>query len=73
MALDVYFRSDLQNAITSTVTMMLATAAHGTTPVEFIDGALAFARAQAQAFGIPWAEVDRELPSGWVGLEAGDE
>ena len=72
MALDVYFRSDLQHAITSTAVMMLATAAHSATPVEFIDGALAFARAQAQAFGIPWAEVDRELPVGWVGLEAGD-
>jgi len=70
MALDVYFRNDVQNTIISTAVMMLATAAHSDTPVEFIDGALAFARAQAQAFGIPWAEVDRELPAGWVGLEA---
>ena len=72
MSLEVYFRTDVQNAITSTAVMMLATAAHSATPVEFIDGALAFARAQAQAFGIPWAEVDRELPVGWMGLEAGD-
>ena len=72
MALDVYFRNDVQNAITSAAFMMLATAAHSATPVEFIDGGLAVAQAFAKMFGIPWAEVDRELPAGWVGLEAGD-
>ena len=73
MALDVYFRNDVQNAITSTAVMMLATAAHSTTPVEFIDGALAFAQAQALALGIPGAAVAGDLPAGWVGLEAGQD
>jgi len=64
MPLDVYFRHDVQNAITSTAVMMLATAAHSTTPVEFIDGALAFAQAQALAFGIEWDEVAGALGPG---------
>ena len=72
MPRSVWDKADVAGMLTGTAVIMLATAAHGTTPVEFIDGALAFARAQAQAFGIPWAEVDRELPAGWVGLEAGD-
>ena len=72
MALDVYFTHDIQRAITSIALAQLTTAqAHGVN-VEFIDGALATHRAYALAFGIPWSEVDRELPAGWVGLEAGD-
>ena len=70
MALEVYFPLDVKRAITSTAVMMLATADHSTTPVEFIDGALAFAQAQALAFGIPWDEVAGALGTG-VGMIEG--
>ena len=73
MPRSVWDRTDVAGMLTGAAVIMLATAAHSTTPVEFIDGALAFARAQAQAFGIPWQDVAGELGSGWVGLEAGTD
>ena len=72
MALDVYFTHDIQNAILSIAVAQLTTASHSTTPVEFIDGAMATHRAYALAFGVPWPEVVAELGAGVGVLEAGD-
>jgi len=62
MALDVYYRSDVAQQITSTLISMLTTAqAHGGGNVEYLRGAWDFARAQAVSYGIAWSGLVDEL------------
>lgn len=58
MPLDIYFQSDITQAIVAVVVSSLTSArAHGGGNVEYCRGVLDACRAQALVFGIPPAEV----------------
>ena len=68
MSLDLYFAVEIQQGITSTAIAILSTAiAHNGGNVEYVRGALDFARAQALNYGLPWAEMLEQLR---VGIES---
>ena len=67
MALDVYFRDDIQQGIVSIAVAMLSTAAaHGGTNVEYCRGVLDTTRAQALNYGIPWSALAGEMRAALV-------
>jgi len=62
MALDVYFRHDVANAIRAVgLAMLSAAAAHGGGNVEYERGVYDTVRAQCAAFGIDWPPVAAQL------------
>lgn len=62
MALDVYFRHDVEHGITAVaVAMLSAAAAHGGGNVEYCRGIIDTVRAQTTSFGIPWPAVASHL------------
>lgn len=68
----LYLTEDVQRGILATCQAVLTTAqASGTTNVEFVRGALAFARAQATLYGLAWpamvCQLKEEHHAGLVG------
>jgi hypothetical protein len=73
MALDVYFRQDVAQGITSVaVAMLSASAAHGAGNREYVRGVVDTVRAQAISFGIEWPAVEGELIAALKGSDVID-
>lgn len=77
MALDVYFRDDIANAIRANcLSVILTSIAHGSGNVEFVRGALAVAQANCISIGVDWPTIMSDLREqaklgGWVDLLEG--
>jgi len=57
-ARDVYHVSHIEQGIVSTLTAIAATAcAHGAINIEYMRGAVAFARCQASMYGVEWKTI----------------
>ena len=82
MTLDVYFKEDIRNALSSTISMAVTTSqaaiqAGGKIDEGYMFGVLSAQRSNAKAFGLPWCQVvydalcDIEALAGIVaGIEA---
>ena len=58
MALDVYFRCDIERGILAiTVAKLNAAAAHENINIEYCRGVVEAAEAYALMFGVPWSKV----------------
>lgn len=70
MALDVWFRADVAHGLASAIALVIETArAAGPVNEHFVLGVLAMARAQALAYGIPWADIRADVRSATGGQD----
>jgi len=73
MALDVYFRHDVANNISSIACAMLSSAAaSGGQNVEYCRGIVDTVRSQAMSFGIEWGEMSASLSKALVDARRAD-
>lgn len=60
MALDIYYKEDIGNAIRAAVTLTVETARmQGVGDARYYAGIMSAAKSLAMAFGIPWARIEQ--------------